>query len=275
MYNAIVLADSVSPDGLRLTTLQLRYPRFIHPEMLTHRVFSRNSSSSRAKSVARIISEIENDPVNPVQWGEEKKGMQAGGKIDENREKLAQMTWDDARKSAIAAARQMMGLRVHKQVVNRLLEPFVWIDTVLTGTDFENFYNLRCHPDAQPEMQKIAYMMRDAMDASTPSPVGIGYWHMPYLSGQPKENASIDNLLKISAARCARVSYSASGGADRPEGVDIDLANHLVASQHWSPFEHQATPAPDALSPVDNLQGWVTHRRILETKAAREALAVQ
>lgn len=246
--SAKVIAHS-SHDGCPdLITIQARYPRFIHPEFMTHRVFSRNASSSRAVPIDRMIQDVLDDPAMPVEWGSNKAGMQAGAQIENIIG--ARTEWLEAMHWAVTSAKELSRLGLHKQIVNRVLEPFGHISVVITATDWDNFFALRCHPDADPTMRALAEAMCDAIDLSTPWNLEIGEWHKPY-----------GGMLKHSAARCARVSYLNHDGTEPDTGKDDDLAQMLIDSGHWSPFEHQATPTPNKRHA--NLNGWMSHRTAL------------
>lgn len=245
---AKVIAHSSHEGCPDLITIQARYPRFIHSEVMTHRVFSRNASSSRAVPVSRMIEEVWKDPAMPVEWGGHKTGMQAGPEI-ENVDG-AKNQWFAAAASAVRHANTLLSLGLHKQIVNRVLEPFSHISIVITATDWDNFFALRCHPDADPTMRALAEAMRDAIDLSVAWNLKIGEWHKPY-----------GGMLKHSAARCARVSYLNHDGTEPDTGKDDDLAQMLIDSGHWSPFEHQATPTPNERHA--NLNGWMSHRTAL------------
>lgn len=268
MYSANILLDSISPTDHRLTTFELKYPRFVHSELLTHRVFSRNSSSSRAVPIEKMIDRVMADPVMPVHWGSNKPGMQAGDKLHPREVGLAANQWLMARVDAVQHARQLSALGVHKQIVNRLLEPWMYITVILSGTSFGNFFNLRCHPDAQPEIKKIADMARDLYYSSEPRPLAYGQWHMPLLPDRHKleeDEFSLDDLRKISVGRCARVSYLTHDGKRDPQ-KDIELCDRLISSGHWSPFEHVARPYKPGLDDAElayrsNFTGWVQYRK--------------
>jgi hypothetical protein len=258
---ATVIADSVGEFAPRLTTMQLRYPRWIHAEFLTHRVFSRNSSSSRAIPVDRLIDDVLDDLVAPSVWGKNRPGMQAIEELTEPNLGLAKLAWDVAREDAVRQAQKLRALGVHKQIVNRILEPFVHINTVVSATKWDNFFALRDHTDAQPEIRELAQAMRAAMDTSTPAQLYEDEWHAPYHSNP-----------RASAARCARVSYLTHDGREPDLEEDLLLFDRLLASQpaHASPAEHQARPdswtqsggwaRPDLHG---NLEGWVQHRKLL------------
>ena len=250
---AQIIADSISPEGIRLTTMQLRYPRFIHSEFLTHRTFSRNASSSRAIPVARMIEDLHYDPAIPIYWGSNKPGMQAGAELTGEDLLYCKTLWLQAMELNIDTASRMVEAGLHKQIANRIIEPWAHINVVCTSTDWANFFALRAHADAQPEIKELAEAMMAAMGQSDPILMAPGMWHLPYISSSDIEDACageepgtdyIDVLKKVSVARCARVSYLTHDG--RPTSVQEDLALYekLVVSQpsHSSPAEHQATP---------------------------------
>ncbi len=296
---AEVIAHSISPQGIPLVTMQLRYPRFIHPEFMTHRVFSRSASSSRAIPVERLIRDVLEDPVYPQFWGKNQPGMQADNECSdgvwltphegEGKEFFTrEAAWSVARDYAIEAAQAFAAAGYHKQIVNRLLEPFCHINVVVTATEWSNFFALRCHPAAQPEMRMLAEAMRDAMEASEPRLLRPGEWHLPYFNSErddvgnwlgsrmkPIELAQ-ETCIKISVARCARVSYLTQEGKTPTIEEDLALYDRLVTSvpMHASPAEHQATP--DGV-PADGrwlqphlhgtLRGWVQFRKTLPNES--------
>lgn len=267
--SAKVLAHSSHPGCPDLITLQVRYPRFIHAEAKTHRVIridgaeyeflqeisfmddpnlSRNASSSRATPIKRMIEDVVNDPAMPVAWGSQKAGMQAGDDIEDIGK--AMEIWLQARDAAVEFATDAMNLGLHKQVVNRILEPFGHISVVVTATEWDNFFALRCHPAADPTMLALANAMRDAIAQSTATPMRLGEWHRPY-----------GGTLLHSAARCARVSYLNHDGTNPDTAKDDALADTLMEMGHWSPFEHQAMPTPGYRHA--NLNGWMSQRTAL------------
>ena len=214
-------------------------------ELNTHRVFSRNSASSRAIPVARQIERVLDDPAMPVEFGGKLAGMQAGPPLEGVALDAARAAWLDARDAAVESSRQLAGLGVHKQVVNRLLEPFMWHTVIVTATDWDGFWLQRCSPLAQPEIRIVADAMKEVFDASTPSPMDPGAWHLPFITGTDRAEVSdIDVLRKVSAARCGRVSYLNHAGR-RDLDDDLRLYERFVGAQpaHASPLEHVATPA--------------------------------
>lgn len=266
MIEAKVIADSVSAARARITTLQLKYPRFIHSELMTHRVFSRNAMSSRAVPVAKMIEQVYDNPATPIHWGKNQPGMQAREELTGQALEEAQALWKAAATNAAAVAEMMSRVGAHKQIVNRLLEPFQWMHTVVTATEWNNFFALRCHPDAQPEMQALACVMRDAMDASQPTPCGAYGWHLPYVTEGERDTLDGDFLPRISAARCARVSYLKHDGTAPSIEEDLALFERLAGGVpiHASPLEHQAVPSVMYWERSRNFTGWVQYRAMFE-----------
>jgi thymidylate synthase ThyX len=264
-FYARILLDSTSPTGVRLTTMEVRYPRFIHSEVLTHRVMSRNSSSSRAIPIRKMIDAVRVDPAMPLWWGRNQAGMQAREEIDAPTRALAEAEWKRALDDALAHAERLAAndINLHKQLVNRILEPFAWITVIVTATEWANFFTQRTHEDAQPELRHIAELMLAAYRDSTPRRLALGEWHTPLI--QPDEELTLDpeQRRQISVARCARVSYLSHDGS-RDLAKDFELYERLVgggANGHWSPFEHVATPLADASEWSGNFRGWEQYRK--------------
>ncbi len=245
MYAAKVIADSIAHD-VRLTTLEVVMPRFVLAEFNTHRMLSRNSASSRAIPVEKRIVDIGNAPFVPDAFAANKRGMQAGEALDDATQERAERAWKIACGFALGAAEELAKLGVHKQWANRLLEPFAWHTVVVTATEWANFFALRCSPEAQPEIRRVAELMREAMAASIPIARIVGEWHLPYVSD---EDAGVDvvDLPKLSVARCARVSYLTHDG-NRDPAADLALFDRLHRSGHMSPLEHAAQVADDELA---------------------------
>lgn len=243
-YSAKIVTDSVSEIGDRLTTMEVTFPRMVLAEFNTHRVFSRNSASSRAIPVEKQLQRIMDDPFIPVWWGRKQSGMQADHELEEQDLEQARAEWLAARDSAVNHVQRLLELGLHKQITNRLLEPFMWHTVIVTATEWSNFFALRANPMAQPEIRVIAEMMRDLYDESEPALVKGGEWHLPLI--QPEERDGVfefsEEARKISAARCARVSYLTHDGK-RDLEADLRLYDRLAGAGHMSPFEHVATPA--------------------------------
>lgn len=255
-FQCEILLDSVSPIGVRLTTMVCTYPRFIHSEIMTHRMFSRNSASSRAIPTKKMIDTIRADPIMPIEFGVNQPGMQASEIMEGPKLERCVEAWRAASISATIHAENLYNLGVHKQVVNRLLEPFMPMTTIITATDWANFFKLRIHPAAQPEMQEIARLMKKAMDESKPKE---RYNHRPYIKEADESGTTIEETFLISAARCARVSYTNHGKA-KDILEDIAFGKKLQESGHWSPFEHQAK-ALDYRTYQGNFCGWMQFRK--------------
>lgn len=258
---AKIICDSIA-NGVRLTTLELYYPRYIHSQFMTHRMFSRNASSSRAIPVQKNIDAVFADPAMPIHWGKNKAGMKADEEFDERSIKCFEVDWVDQASKACGLADYFSIKGLHKQIANRLLEPFLHIKVICTATEWENFFKLRLHDDAQPEIQELARCMKQAIDESIPNELTYGEWHMPYVSERDPANVNLSyNLLqKLSVARCARVSYLNHYNSNPDIEKDIALSDRLLAAEHMSPFEHVATPMPyyrDILSCVPQIDSWV------------------
>ena len=293
--SAIVIADSINPQGKRLTTFQLRYPRFIHAEFMTHRALSRNASSSRAIPVLRMIEDIERDPAMPIYWGSNKPGMQAGEELSGWELEVCKASWLRAMANSIFEVKAMVAAGLHKQIANRLLEPWAHINVVVTATEWANFFGLRSHPDAQPEIKMLSDLMQEALVASTPVLLQPGQWHLPYVTDEDygaiiqhrnhvydttriQEGALLELAKLVSTARCARVSYLTHDGRRTTVEEDVELARKLIVAQplHASPAEHQATPDTSYPNPHNdpmvhyknlelhgNFDGWIQHRKLL------------
>lgn len=275
---AAVIADSVTSSGDRLTTMQVSMHRYILAEFNTHRVFSRNAGSSRAIPTAKLLQRVADEPVEPLSWGLNRPGMQADEVLTPENAEKARNLWLSAGMAMAHIARELAELNVHKQVVNRLLEPFLGVSVVVSSTKWENFFQLRRHKDAQPEMQALAEAMYTAYAESTPLILDSDQWHLPYILQMDREQAAAhlgtvnDDaitrlLLKISTARCARVSYKTFDGTVAPISADLELYEKLVGAQpmHASPSEHQGLPDPHqhSRSLWGNFYGWVQHRKLL------------
>lgn len=261
-----------------LVTILSRYPRCIHAEFMTHRMFSRNASSSRAIPVERLIQDVLDDPYIPSFWGKNQAGMQATEELDEERAEMARWRWLSAMNDAVAHARHLMDLDgdgsigCHKQIVNRLLEPFGHITVVWTTTQLSNFLALRVHPAAEPHIRILATMVRDEVAASTPRRLREGEWHLPFVTEEERATLDVEVCKKISPARCARTSYRTHDGRVSTVEEDVALCDRLAGQVplHASPFEHQATPqilvADGSYAEPwlqGNLRGWVQQRKLM------------
>lgn len=261
-----MIADSIGPNGVRLTTMQLKYHRYIHSELMTHRVFSRNASSSRAIPVKNMLKQVREKPMIPIHWGSNKPGMQAGEELTGDELAIAKKHWLFGAKKAVNTVEDLQQIGLHKQVANRLLEPFLAIHVVVTATEWGNWFKLRDHKDAQPEIQELARCMSELMTHNTPKKLDYKDWHLPYVSDDEVNDWSVEFgsmnramsvALRSSAARCARVSYLNHDKSDCTLEGDFDLYSmlsvrpyndgegHVLCEDdpvHMSPLEHQATP---------------------------------
>ncbi len=276
MYECEILADSIGPSGKRLTTVCVTYPRFVHSELLTHRMFSRNSASSRAIPNEKLRQRIIDDPAMPVWWGKNQSGMQAREELEYYEPKeingvriismrdTAKKAWLEARDKMLEVSEQLANIGLHKQLCNRLIEPWMPITVIISATEWENFFRQRCHPDAQPEIRVAAEAIRDAMAKSVPQRLDAWEWHLPLIRDEdriappPDGVITYDQLVPLSVARCARVSYLTHDGRRDPK-ADLELYERLIANGHWSPLEH-AAQALHQPTRVGNFLGWQQHR---------------
>lgn len=273
--SAKVIAHSVyDKTGTELITYELEYPRFIHAEFMTHRMLSKNSASSRAIPVKAMHEQIRAVPQAPIHWGKNQPGMQAKEELATLQRESAQLVWSAARESAISYANILSQIGLHKQAANRVTEPFMQMKVVCSGTEWENFFWLRNHEDAQPEIRELAQAMLDAKEASRPRVVKYGGWHLPYVDVEPGPNGrelyssegtqlDVDTAIMVSASCCAQVSYRKN---DTSIEKARDIFNRLINSQpvHASPVEHQATPIETSAkdwSPQDWPDVGATHMR--------------
>ena len=301
-YSAKIALDSVGPNGARLTTFELSYPRFVHAELMTHRMFSRNAASSRAIPTDKLIARIMEDPAMPVWWGKNQSGMQAREELSDERggdghtlplREQAKRQWLVMRDIAIVGVRKLEHIEeqpdgswigLHKQVSNRPLEAWMFITVIVTATEFENFFALRDHADAQPELAACASQAHRLYRNHEPQKLASGEWHLPYVTGNDEPQLRADgfvgeDLRLISTGRCARVSYLTHDGKRDP-AADVALAKERIQpSGHMSPFEHvaQAMTEDDWNDfaresaqewiinrvPIGNLWGWKQFRKTL------------
>jgi hypothetical protein len=279
-YPKVELAlHSISDANIDLTTWVLEYPRYIHAEFMTHRVFSRNASSSRAIPVKKIIERVWNDPVIPISWGGNKPGMQAGAELQGMDKVIARKLWIAASRIACTIAKGLVKVNLHKQIANRILEPFSYIKVIMTTTELENWFDLRYHPDAQPEIQELARRMFRVIEFSTPKLLVPGQWHLPFVKPEELIEYELETCKKICSARNARVSYLNHDGSNPNVQKDIGLHDDLVSSKpiHASPTEHPATPDTFTIDREGNIiwdnphlhgnfVGWIQYRKQIEAK---------
>ncbi len=244
-------------NGKEILTYELTYPRMVHAELMTHRLFSRNAASSRAIPISKLIDLIKEDCAKPVEWGLNQSGMQAKGV--HNYPWLCNMAWIGASKLAILSAKVLQKLGLHKQICNRVIEPYQYIKTIVTFTEGDNWFWLRDHKDADPTIQKVAKEMWEDKEVSTPQVLEVGEYHLPYigtykcpeygntmyhLHDEDLTDVSLEDAIKISTSCCAQVSYRV---LDDSLEKALKIYNQLVTMSpvHASPFEHVATPMAD------------------------------
>jgi len=257
-----------SPD---LITLELYNPQIVHADFMTHRMFSRNAASFRAKPGRRLRAEIFDDLAEPVSYGTAKAGMQAGPPTWWQT-LIGKALWRLAAFCALVISAAMDRVGLAKEVYNRIVMPYAHMSVVCTGTEhaWANFLHLRNHPDADPTIQALAEAVRQAIQASTPTPVPYGGWHSPYHADD----------VQRSVAACARVSYKSFANAGTPSTreEDLKLYARLVGGnpKHASPAEHQATPNvdPNERTNHGNLGPyWHQHRHDLQGESFFDLVA--
>jgi len=287
----LILTSKNRETGVSLYTFVLTYPRVILPEVNTHRMLSRNTASSRAIPAKKQRSRVLAAPFVPITIGQNQKGMQAGEELEGWRRFVAIQTWKLARYPAVFASWILEKVGAHKQVVNRIVETWTWTEQVVTCTDLKNVFKLRNHPDAEPHFHLLAEMMQNqveyvealynvvefdsrnldgsacALDVVNPN-MGVlkvqmlrpGDWHLPFIA-EKEMWQPVENLKKVSTARCARTSYYLpESGEWSTIARDLELCDRLSSSGHWSPFEHVATPvAGDEY--IGNFRSWKQYRK--------------
>jgi len=260
MFKAEIVADSLSPHNHRITSQLITFPRYILAEFNTHRALSRNSASSRAIPFERMVKMVKENPFVPMKWMLDHKGMQGTEYLSDKLISYAKYDWLKGRDKAIEIATDLHQNDITKQMINRLLEPFMWHTVLVTATEWENFFALRDDPAADIHMQYIAHLMLEAMNTSNPKRLKSGEWHMPFgddINGDllfdewmvnydspidENQEELIELQLKIATARCARTSYLTLGESPikHDYAKDIKLHDDLDKAGHMSPFEHCA-----------------------------------
>lgn len=247
---AQVIADSVSSSGVRVTTMEVTFHRFILAEVNTHRVLSRNSASSRAIPLEKMLARAVGTPALPLQWPREQPGMSGGDELEGTALEDAMHLLAKIRNYTTRVLSEYIvdhpdkSTRLHKSILNRPLEWFMWHTAILTSTEWGNLLKQRDHPDAQPEFRALAQLIRKALEESTPVRTGPYGFHIPYYDPERDVELSLEDRLKVSVARCARVSYLTHDG-ERDTAEDIRMHDEtLWAKGHWSPMEHQALLVP-------------------------------
>lgn len=265
---AKVILDSISEDGVRLTTLHLHYPRYILSEVDTHRMLSKNSRSSRARPINSVMREVYDDPFIPSHWTAYQKGMQ-GQEITDPKAIEFYTDFITSLGQNIVGAIELFNKncdakgipRLHKQVLNRYIENFASTDTIISGTDWKNFFNLRISGKTEPHFKELAEAMQKAMAESVPQLVVVGDYHLPYITADELYSHTMAQCKLASVARCARVSYAPFGSNEPDFDKDLELGKTLLQDKHMSAFEHVATPLLHASERTSNFRGWKQFRQ--------------
>lgn len=242
-----------------LITIELELHRFILPEFNTHRSISRNFESSRAVPIEKKIEQVRTNPAMPVHWGKNQRGMVAEQEVDDKN--AAEIAWRNAASIAANQAEVLAGLGVHKQAVNRLVEPFMWTKGVATATKeaWKAMLALRLHKDAQPEFQALAKEIDRAILNSRPVELDVGHFHLPYVDSVICQDTgkqyfydtdgselSLEDAIKVSVSCCAQVSYRNLDTSLEKAHKIYDMLNLPVNGEypddpaHFSPAEHVA-----------------------------------
>lgn len=266
--SVLILADSISPEGSRLTTFAVTMPRFLLAQINKHASIRSTTQSSRAIPFRKMAERLDASHYRPALWKSNQKGMVAGEALTEAGQTDATRVWEQAYGLALKGAGILDALGVHKQWANRITEPFAYVEHILTATEWDNFWNLRCKPDAQDEMAELAFLMRDAYTHSTPTAIGYDEWHMPFHDTTRDQDVEPDLLPLVSAARCARVSYLTHNGVRSPD-EDIRLGNDLIRNGHMTPLEMVAKPSRKHDLWWGAYRGWMSYRHELMDRSGR------
>lgn len=258
-------------------TFELVYPRIIHSEFMTHRMFSRNAMSSRATPVKTMIKSLDEEHYKPKEFLKNQSGMVGGEPLSEEDQKFAKGYWESAYYRTREIVSSLNNLGVHKQYINRLLEPFAFIKVIVTATEWDNFFKLRLAPDAQPEIQDLAKAIKESMALegnlkafSDPSSGSFPYLTQDDINKFPDLSSKFTYsdlgtiAIAVSMARCARVSYYKHDGTKPNIIDDLKLALRLCESGHLTPSEHIIFVNDEGLFGKKNLKGFFTYRDMLE-----------
>ena len=279
MYAKVIQASCCVDTGAKIFTFELFFPRFILAEQNTHRIFSRNTGSSRAIPLLRMLKELRGTPVVPMFWGANKAGMQSAQELPFWKAKLCHLAWYMHRIYTFGTVRFLSSMGLHKQWANRLLEPHTYIRQVVTSTDWENYLNLRFHDDAQPEIVALAFMIKRELDkynskqavfneVSNKNSKLTKNWHLPYITQVERKQYAQEPLFlaKLSSARCARTSYLTQEGVEPNQAKELLTFAKLAESKpiHASPLEHQGYPLQKSEFYSRNFKGFKQFRAIFE-----------
>lgn len=236
----LLLHSYVEQTKSHAFTFEIVFPRIILAEFNTHRKFSKNTASSRAIPIKKMINYVKTNTFIPEYWGANQSGMVAEQQISESKASWAKIVWNTSCWTMCKAAETLSFLGVHKQITNRLLEPFMYVRMVFTTSDLGNFINLRCDEAAQPEIRELANCIIQATcDNKNFQKLKPGEWHIPYIA-EDEDDLPLTDKLTLSVARCASTSYKTVEG----NSIDLERANKILdklvgSPMHASPFEHQ------------------------------------
>jgi hypothetical protein len=251
-----VILASQNPKGQKIATIVARYQRFFHSEVLTHKDLTRNASSSRAIPFKKMLSLTRKHMAAPIHWGKNQPGMQAEVELSGFARFMAVFLWHFTGHIVLTLAWLMNFTGVHKQIINRMIEPWTYINVQITATNWERMLKLRLHPAAQPEFRALAVLIQEALRKAEYQQIPWGGWHLPWLN-RGDLAYRLAELKKLSAARSARLSYTPIGEPKINRSKDFNLADDLLSQLHLSPFEHQAEAKDGNFA---NLQGWCNFR---------------
>jgi thymidylate synthase ThyX len=279
MTKATVIADSKNEFGQRIVTLIVTFPRYLLAEFNTHRMLSRNSASSRAIRFEKMVQSIQDTPFVPLRWQKDHPGMQGTEYFTDDEDLVVlekpvnalshlKEHWLIARDRSIQSVMAMAKHKVTKQILNRLLEPYMYHTCLVTATEWENFFALRAHEAAEINFQALAEMMLEAINTSEPVQLKPGEWHIPFgdkftyeeleayvksVTNVSEGSQQYDDVIgygvemlkvKLATVRCARISYNTQDN-DSTIAKDLELHDRLASSGHWSAFEHCARTMTD------------------------------
>lgn len=266
--NSQLIKSSVSEHGNRIDTFVVTCPVYVWYELLTHRLFSRNCSSTRAVPTTKLRKQVLDSPAIPSILTQYQKGMAANEVLSSDAYQLALKEYEDVLAASIQAHSNLESLGVSKQDSNILLLPFIHFQGVVTSTEWNNFFNLRCNKNSRPDMRLLAESMYRNYNEASPELVKKGEYHLPFLT-EDELTLPLEDKLSISSARCARVSYYLNIGEENQVKSnlekDLERTKSLIENGHWSPLEHPATPLPVSSKGknymVGNFVGWMPYRK--------------
>lgn len=246
-------------ENSRVSTFTITLPKFLLQELNTHKTINKNAASSRALPFNKVLSLAS---FTPIFWSKNEKGMQGHESLNELESLEAFTHWESAKSYAKKVASRLEKTGCHKQIVNRIVEPFTMATVIATSDKWPMFFALRCSEDVEPNLAFVATKMLRQYLESTPKILAPSEWHIPLI--KPEENEfELEKKLVKSAARCARVSYVNFYGKDVYED-DLRLHDMLLESKHMSPFEHQVQCQPSSHSGCYS-DPWVTYRSTVES----------